>query len=139
MTTVLQFTVSEIRENGYARFTGPLPAEKFQEALAADAVLTQDVEVDVACSIKDDSVDLTGTIKGVWDLPCSRCLVPGTTVYNAKLDGSFPLSQGTIDGVEEVRQALLLAVPMQFFCKPDCKGLCVKCKKNQNLKECQHA
>lgn len=37
---------------------------------------------------------------------------------------------------EDVRQMLLLAVPMRFLCREDCKGLCSRCGANLNAGSC---
>jgi uncharacterized protein len=37
---------------------------------------------------------------------------------------------------DQVRQTIILAVPMIPLCREDCKGLCPKCKVNRNEKEC---
>jgi uncharacterized metal-binding protein YceD (DUF177 family) len=123
MDASLRFAVSEIKEKGFASFKGPVAAESFQEALGDDASLVTDVAVELDCRLKDEIVALKGVVSGKWDLPCSRCLTPGVAAFRARLEGTFELNETTIDGVEEVRQALVLAVPMRFICKPDCKGL----------------
>jgi uncharacterized protein len=35
-----------------------------------------------------------------------------------------------------VREALLLALPIRFLCRPDCRGLCAGCGANLNLEPC---
>jgi uncharacterized protein len=42
-----------------------------------------------------------------------------------------------LDLTEEVRQAIILNLPMQPLCRQDCQGLCVGCGENLNLKPCQ--
>ena len=41
-----------------------------------------------------------------------------------------------IDLTEDVRQTLILAVPLKLLCRSDCKGLCPRCGKNMNLGSC---
>ena len=45
---------------------------------------------------------------------------------------------GNVDFTPLVRDCLLLEVPIKSLCKPDCKGLCVVCGENLNLKTCEH-
>lgn len=43
------------------------------------------------------------------------------------------------DGIElndALREFVLLALPMQWLCKDDCKGICPVCGQNRNQKEC---
>jgi uncharacterized protein len=41
-----------------------------------------------------------------------------------------------IDLLEDVRQTLILAVPLKLLCRSDCKGLCPQCGKNLNEERC---
>jgi len=42
-----------------------------------------------------------------------------------------------IDLSNEVRDYMILSIPMKRLCKEDCKGLCVKCGSNLNEKQCE--
>jgi len=44
--------------------------------------------------------------------------------------------QDFIDLSPEVREELLLALPMRILCSEDCKGLCPHCQKNWNKVAC---
>ncbi|MEK7264143.1 MAG: DUF177 domain-containing protein [Bacteroidota bacterium] len=41
-----------------------------------------------------------------------------------------------IDIAEDVRQTLLLSIPMKLLCKEDCLGVCLHCGKNLNHGSC---
>ena len=41
-----------------------------------------------------------------------------------------------IDIAEDVRQTILLSVPLKLLCRDDCKGLCPHCGKNSNHESC---
>jgi uncharacterized protein len=41
-----------------------------------------------------------------------------------------------IDLAEDVRQTIILAVPLKLLCKSSCKGLCPRCGRNLNLGNC---
>ncbi len=43
-----------------------------------------------------------------------------------------------IDISKEVRDYMILSIPMKRLCKEDCKGLCVKCGTDLNKKQCDH-
>jgi len=45
-------------------------------------------------------------------------------------------TEGTIDLDEEIRQCIVLALPMKPLCRPDCAGLCPSCGKNLNNGPC---
>ncbi len=45
-------------------------------------------------------------------------------------------SQSVIDIADDLRQALLLSVPLKLLCSESCKGLCPRCGTNWNLASC---
>jgi uncharacterized protein len=42
-----------------------------------------------------------------------------------------------IDITNDVRDYLILSIPMKKLCNTDCKGLCIKCGKNLNEGACE--
>ncbi len=46
---------------------------------------------------------------------------------------------GKIDLSPIIRDEMLLAIPINPVCKPDCKGLCPICGENLNEKSCEHS
>ncbi len=65
-------------------------------------------------------------------------------VYDELDSGRFPadevqvISLDTlyIDLTEDVRQVVMLAIPLKLLCKEDCKGLCPQCGTNWNHRQC---
>lgn len=45
----------------------------------------------------------------------------------------------TIDIAEDIRESLLLMVPMKKLCSEDCRGICPQCGINRNIEECNHS
>ncbi|HEV8634855.1 MAG TPA: DUF177 domain-containing protein [Chloroflexota bacterium] len=92
---------------------------------------------------------------------CSRCLDELSTPISARFseeyfptvdlrtgqplarpegEDGFMLSEAhELDITEPVRQAVLLAQPMQPLCRPDCRGLCPHCGQNLNQGQCTWA
>lgn len=103
-------------------------------------------------------VDVEGEIKARIETNCSRCFQPVTA------DLEFPFRAGFIteehysqanetevrsedldvsiydgeqlDLKEIAREQILLNLPTQILCRPDCRGLCEKCGANRNETEC---
>jgi len=50
----------------------------------------------------------------------------------------YPTDMDIIDITKDVRDTLLLAVPMKVLCRSDCKGLCPVCGANLNTETCHH-
>ena len=113
-----------------------------------------EIELDIQQSA--DEFFCQGQVKARVVLECARCL----TRYEQELSGStsfvacshedaakyaggdneeyIPFSGNdlSVDLVEPVRQALMLALPMMPVCDEDCRGLCSACGANLNEKTC---
>ena len=133
----LIFSLREVREKGRFRHDGSLPEEDFQEALAGMAELRGPISVELTLELIDGSVVFGGALRGRWDLPCKRCLTLRPDDFTTPLEGSFGREIEKLDAAEEIRQTLVLAVPLQSLCSPDCRGLCPRCGANLNLGECR--
>jgi uncharacterized protein len=104
-----------------------------------------------------DSYLLRGALRGALITPCARCLEPAvipldqpvTVSYveaddeaespeGAEEDGGDVLtfSGGVIDVGPEIRDEILLAVPIGPTCQPECAGICSVCGGNRNQKPC---
>jgi len=81
---------------------------------------------------------------------CDRCLELFSNTLQIGLEEMFfhPPSKalnptdykiaedGTMNLVEPIREQMLMAIPIQALCRPDCKGLCSLCGQNLNEGEC---
>ncbi len=101
---------------------------------------------------------LDGTLDGMLQVPCSRCLEPFAMPLSARLDVRLlPVSQlaasedheirdddlttefyenDVLDVAALVREQCYLALPMKPLCRPDCQGLCPQCGANLNVTTC---
>ena len=92
---------------------------------------------------------ITGKLFSEIDTECARCLEDMRLPITIQLDdlfyypphttppGEFAVGEDSfIDLAPLVRQLSVLEVPMQPFCKSDCKGLCVECGQNLNEGSC---
>lgn len=92
---------------------------------------------------------------------CGRCLEPFSQALVAKIEEEFqpitdvntgaPLEvprdedvftideRHVLDLTEALRQAIILARPMQSLCRPDCAGLCPNCGQDLNQGACDCA
>ena len=105
-----------------------------------------------------EEVRVTGHLSVQMQTDCDRCLEPA----DCPIDGDFelyyrPMMEGfgeekaldpgevemgfyEGDGVElndVLREFVLLSLPMQKLCRPECKGICPVCGQDRNLKECR--
>ena len=86
------------------------------------------------------SILVTGRVSGTVSATCGRCLAPlemeisnsGIELYYAKNE----ITDEELDITEDIRDELLIELPMNPLCDEDCKGLCPVCGINRNKKEC---
>jgi len=103
-----------------------------------------------------ESYLLRGDLRGQLVTPCSRCLEPATVELNLPLVVSYEeadeddeeadaddedgdvrtFTGGEIDLGPELRDEILLAMPIGPLCRPDCKGICSVCGGNRNVTAC---
>jgi uncharacterized protein len=97
---------------------------------------------------------LRGHLHGDVESSCARCLEPARVPIDVSVAVTFvstesddtddedqdpdviPFKGGEIDVGEEIRDELLLAVPINPLCRESCRGLCDVCGENRNLSAC---
>jgi uncharacterized protein len=92
---------------------------------------------------------ITGRLHSALESECARCLdhldIPVSVELNdlyyyppdSAPEGEYSVGEdGFLDLGPLVRQLSLLELPMQPFCRPDCKGLCSQCGQNLNNEQC---
>jgi uncharacterized protein len=106
----------------------------------------------------EGEIRIRGHVKVTMHAACDRCLEPAAVPIDDPFDlfyrpepefeghpeirieaGEEELSFYEGDGVqleEVLREFILLQIPMQHFCRPDCKGICPHCGQNRNELEC---
>jgi uncharacterized protein len=107
----------------------------------------------------EDDVYVEGRLQGNVDTDCSRCLeemtipldlqvnvlyVPKRKLPEEEDDGTVEPGSNvafyigdTIDLLQELRDLILINLPIKPVCRPDCKGLCASCGANLNVSECE--
>lgn len=87
------------------------------------------------------SILVTGRVEGTVSAVCGRCLEPvemeifaeDIELYYAKSD----IQEEELDITADVRDELLIELPMNPLCSEECKGLCPTCGTNRNKENCQ--
>ena len=126
------------------------PAEKF--GLDDTDTFQSDIAVSLQIDKQTGSLYIRQLVKTKAKFACDRCAEGYTTelksddriVYTSDLelikydDSLRPLAkdQTEIDISEDVREALLLAVPVKKLCDEKCKGICPQCGTNLNKSTC---
>ena len=141
-----------LQEKGLARDLGlDLDPELCQEPLEIYCKFSKTV----------DLVSTKGWVKGKMLLTCDRCLKefespyqsffetlyrPNPREYPKGAEEKAPLLDDEeiisfdgeiLDISDQVRQTVVLSVPMRALCREDCLGLCGGCGRDLNLESCQ--
>ncbi len=114
------------------------------------------VDVCIEADKRSGRIDILLDVKTDYSFICDRCgedarlRVDGSiSVHFIQRESAFPdempgdelrsflPGQPEINIRTDVRDALLLAVPMKLLCREDCKGLCQKCGTNLNIEMCR--
>jgi len=90
-------------------------------------------------------------LSGEIEAQCVRCLAESIVPVFTKFEELFYFPErtqeetdqlvpadGYLDLADIFRDYLLLEIPINHLCKPDCKGVCVECGQNLNLADCGH-
>jgi len=122
---------------------------------SGEAVFDGPVKVSVEVHDMSERYRVVGSVAATVKIDCGRCLkkfkvklTPGFDVIHVKDapedEGEIPPSEtdelamegDIIDIGEDVRQTILLELPMNPVCGKKCKGLCHVCGSDLNKKKC---
>ena len=116
--------------------------EKNQRELAklAELITKEPITADLIFIYDNtNKVYINGTLTCIVQLPCSRCLEPYWHSLTVKVETETDISaleNNTFDLLNELREALILNLPMKLLCRKKCSGLCPTCGVNRNTTDC---
>ncbi len=147
--------------NGMMRFNlaslleEPVGSEMSFDIDEAQQELAEDLCVDflrgtISFTRTDTGISASGQLQSQVQLECARCLETFSQPLDFDLDAQFTLPpiksqgeaiypigvQGILDLTEALQEHILLNLPMQPLCKPNCRGFCSECGKNLNEGPC---
>jgi len=124
-----------------------------------DVALEGPLRIGLSLDRRGDEIWIRGTVHAIALQQCSRCLVDFSQileldfeVFCAKLPSARTMSPKALDeedgGVHfhdghvlsidsEIREAVLLGLPMRPLCRDACAGLCPRCGEDRNLGPCR--
>jgi uncharacterized protein len=127
----------------------------------ADAILDGPLRVHLTLDRRGEEIWIRGKAQGQARLECSRCLASFAQnldlefdVFCAKVqhpnvvshkavdeeDGGIHLHDGRVLSIDgEIREAVILGLPMKPLCREACAGLCPRCGEDLNQGPCRCA
>lgn len=107
-------------------------------ALEGEEKFEKPINVRVQASLAGNTLLVNGSITAEVGFSCSRCLAPFKQVlavdeffYSCKLE-----EEEIIDLTPQIREDIIIALPVKPLCRPDCKGICSRCGKDLNKGVC---
>ena len=136
---MISFSVSALEKAPVHRH-GTLP-EEFLD-LAPDELFQTagEVDYDLNAALVSGGVLISGRMSVPLKSTCGRCLKEMQfTLAAEKLHLFMEITDAMeiVEADEELRAELLLNLPMNPLCRPDCRGLCPECGCDLNEKICR--
>ena len=87
----------------------------------------------------DNTVLVHVDVKAKYVFTCARCLeiFEQTKTNELEFDYSVDKTVKVIDLGDDIRQEIIMDLPVRILCKEDCKGICLGCGVNLNLENCK--
>ena len=144
----------KIQVGGLSEGVHPYSFTATPAELGVEADFAEDIAVEATLEKSNGEFLLRATVATNANWQCDRCvaqyrnpIAAGYQMYyiweggdGARFDPAevqvIPPGSNMIDIGEDVRQTLLLSVPLKRVCREDCKGLCPHCGKNLNEGTC---
>ena len=134
----MNIETGEVRQSP-KRFTGEEPAAILDLDKAAQFQVIDNVRYALTAQRFDADLLVRGVLEVDVRGRCTRCGEGTTqTIRDGAFACSYPLSAANelIDLTADIREAILLALPMNFMCLEACRGLCFQCGANLNKAPC---
>jgi len=153
----MELKLHEIDE-GQTRLEMEVPGEAVG-IHSRDVTVEGPLRIGLSLDRRGDEIWIRGTVHTIALQQCSRCLVDFSQileleleVFCAKLpsvrtmspkgldeeDGGVHFHDGHVLSIDsEIREAVLLGLPMRPLCRDDCAGLCPRCGEDRNLGSCR--
>ncbi len=117
-----------------------------------------EIHLDVRLTKMGDEYLVQGRVRTRANFVCDRCAEPYVAEIDDRMTVLYTLSDKIlppeeerkfdeirridpetleIDISDDVRQTLILAIPLKKLCSEDCKGLCPHCGANLNVEACR--
>ncbi len=126
--------------------------QEYDEIFIQPDLNLRDLIVDYTFSRTREGLLLQAQLSTHMEAQCARCLTPFYANIKSEFEELYTFPErfqqetddetipedGYIDLGVLFRDYLLIELPMNSVCKPDCKGICIECGQLLNEGDCEH-
>jgi uncharacterized protein len=117
------------------------------ESLGADVLGTppsfmefaQSLRVRAEARMTESDIVVSGRVTTAFTVTCARCLERVEKPLDVRFQQAYPADGLEIDVTSEIREAVLIELPLAATCREGCRGLCPDCGVNRNVSTCKCA
>ncbi len=138
MIQAMKLQIDRISE-GEKKFYAEEPATGYDIAYL-DFGFKHPIGIDIVAQVVSKNLVVSGKIWTTIQMTCSRCL---NTFSKSWTDPSYHFDcevaspHEIIDLTENIREDIILDLPVKPLCREDCKGLCNACGSDLNKSTCE--
>ena len=110
---------------------------RMQEDILAQGEARTTVRLECSRCLDEVDVQIAGSFEALY-APEARASgqQTGRRDFEWGSRGVSFYGEGSIDLTDEIRQCLVIELPLKPLCRPDCSGLCPQCGQNLNERPC---
>ena len=132
------FSIDKIPEEGVF-IEETLSPHMFDGQKDVTGIFRDDVFVTVHLQVLNNTVTAAGSMQTKVRLICSRCTKQFTKplkILDVFYQKEFSHNDEVINLTPEIREDIIIALPIKALCRDSCKGLCVRCGQDLNKRKC---
>ena len=137
---MIKFSVSRVEKEPIL-LEGSEPPEFWDLPEEDQYSAEEEVEYSLTVKAAAGSILVNGSVSGRVKASCGRCLAPvELEIFNDEIELYYPkeeITEEELDITADIRDELLIELPMNPLCSDECRGLCPVCGINRNKKECK--
>jgi len=132
----LKIEVQKIQAGG-ERLAGSIPRVETDMDLHGLS-LQGDLEYDLHAELVSGELLVRGRLALPVIFTCSRCLknFPSTVRVENFIFTARVSDKDTIDLTDNLREDIIIALPLKPLCREGCAGICPRCGKDLNVEQC---
>lgn len=133
----MKVEVAKIHQNGLT-VTEDIPAADW-DMDSDDIKFFGNIHLECEFHRLDREISVTGKVEIQKKIICSRCLQEVEQKQTKRLKLFLNLTElgEFLDLDSDIREKIILAMPLRVLCKDDCKGICADCGADLNTDRCK--